>query len=120
MGSPPNKAPGKIRQLAMLFHIQKTTRLVGALLHDERVAGWRKFSFIGVIALLLLAMLVPEFTADIATGLIPVLNIFGLPVEIVTEAGVDWAVLGVAAFQLLKLFPADIVGEHYDRLFRGK
>jgi hypothetical protein len=39
-------------------------------------------------------------------------------VGIPAEATLDWAVLGVAAFNLLKLFPRDVVGEHYDRLFR--
>lgn len=112
------KTPLKIHQLALLLHMQKTSRLVGALLHDERVASWRKLSFIGILLALVVAIFVPEAAADITTALIPVLNLFGVPAEILGEAGIDWAVLAVAAFNLLHLFPTDIVGEHYDRLFR--
>ena len=43
-------------------------------------------------------------------------NALGLP----TEFAIDWIFVSVAAFNLLKLFPAEIVGEHYDRLFRSR
>jgi hypothetical protein len=44
-----------------------------------------------------------------------------LPVEILElplDGAIDWVTFAVATFSLLKLFPKEIVGEHYDRLFR--
>lgn len=119
MSAPRNtKTRPQIHQIALLLHIHKTSRLIGALMSDQRIASWRKVSFIGILLALLAALLVPEAAADIATALIPVFNLFGVPPEILGEAGIDWTVLAVAAFNLLRLFPMDIVGKHYDHLFR--
>ena len=106
-----------VRQASLLFHMGKTAALVNAIMKDARVHWLPKFFFFGVLGALLLALLFPESAAEIIGLGIPGigwgLDAIGIPVD----ATVDWAVLGVAAFNLLKLFPKEVVGEHYDRLF---
>lgn len=108
------------RFLTLLTHIPKTIGLTTAVLQDARVHWFPKLVFLGSLGTLLLALLFPETTAEIIGLGIPgvgwTLDLLGLPVD----ASIDWIALSVAAFNLLKLFPADIVGEHYDRLFRRK
>jgi hypothetical protein len=103
----------------LLFHIQKTTALVGSVLQDGRVSWVSKSLFLTCITALLGAIILPELGIDVAAffglpGIGAVLDMLGLPVD----ASFDWVAFSVAAYNLLKLFPAEIVGEHYDRLFR--
>ena len=67
---------------------------------------------------MLLALLFPESAAELLGLGVPgigwAFDALGIPVD----ATLDWAVLGVAAFNLLKLFPKEVVGEHYDQLFQ--
>jgi len=111
-------AQSTIRQTSLLFHLGKTAALIGAVMKDVRVHWLPKLFFFAALGALLLALLFPESILDISGVFAPVVgwafDAIGIPVE----ATLDWAVLGVAAFNLLKLFPRDVVGEHYDRLFR--
>lgn len=109
---------GGANPLSMIFHWRKTIGLTNAVLRDSRVHWLPKFAFVGAIGALLMALFFPEAAADIL-AFAPTLGIgdaLGVPVE----AGIDWVAFSVAAFNLLKLFPAEVVGEHYDRLFRGR
>ena len=113
-----SSAPVKtVRQASLLFHLGKTAALITAIMKDVRVHWLPKLVFFGVLGALLLALLFPESAAELLGLGIPGigwgLDAIGIPVD----ATVDWAVLGVAAFNLLKLFPKEVVGEHYDRLF---
>ena len=103
--------------LSMVFHFQKTAALTNALLRDARVHWLPKIAFVVSIFALLLALLFPEVATDFigTIGIGPIFDLLGVP----AEAGIDIVAFGVAAFNLLKLFPADIVGEHYDELFRN-
>jgi len=107
-----------VKQASLLFHMGKTTSLVSAIMKDARVHWLPKLFFFGALGALLLALLFPESAAEFLGLGIPgvgwALDALGLPVD----ATIDWAVLGVAAFNLLKLFPKEVVGEHYDHLFR--
>ena len=105
---------------ALLLHARKTLALTAAVLGDMRVHWFSKAMYISGIGAVLLALLFPETIVDVtaAVGLPGVgilLDGLGLPVD----ATVDWVAVAVAAFNLLKLFPPEIVGEHYDRLFRS-
>ncbi|HEY7348744.1 MAG TPA: hypothetical protein VH599_10550 [Ktedonobacterales bacterium] len=100
----------------LIFHLVKTGRLVVAVLGDRRVSLVRKGAYLGALGLLLLIPLLPEMAAQIVT----VASLL-LPVEILElplDGAIDWVTFAVATFSLLKLFPKEIVGEHYDRLFR--
>ncbi len=117
--SPPrSRVRGGANPVSMFVHIPKTIRLVGAVLSDPRVHWVQKFAFVGSIGALLLALFFPEMIADIFGGAFTggLFDLVGIP----AEAGIDWTVFAVAAFNLLKLFPAEVVGEHYDRLFRNR
>lgn len=115
-----NATHGSPNPIAMLFHMAKTFALTGSLLTDGRVHPARKAVFLTVMGVLVAAFLGSELAAEVFTNVVPFFGqIVGLG-EIPVDATVDWVVLSVAAFNLLKLFPAELVGEHYDRLFRHK
>ncbi len=107
----------KPKQLALLFHIRKTVSLIGAVLSDPRVHWIRKTLFLSTIAVLVAALIGGDAVSEFVEGVIFPLfgNLLGIPVD----GTFDWVLLSVAAYNLLKLFPAEIVGEHYDRLFRS-
>ncbi|HEV2236473.1 MAG TPA: hypothetical protein VGR57_07395 [Ktedonobacterales bacterium] len=109
--------------IAMLFHVFKSMSLAVSLLVDPRVHPARKAVFITVIGALIAAAVGVEGIGEAVTQ---VLNIFpGLGVfigagEIPVDVTVDWVLVAAALFNLLRLFPREIVGEHYDRLFRSR
>ena len=111
-------AQSTVRQASLLFHLGKTAALITAIMKDVRVHWLPKLFFFAALGALLLALLFPESMVDISAVFAPVVGWAFDAVGIPAEATLDWAVLGVAAFNLLKLFPRDVVGEHYDRLFR--
>jgi hypothetical protein len=111
----------KVNQLSLIFHVRKTVALASALLHDARVHWFSKLLFIGSVASVLLAVLFPELLADAVAavglpGIGPIFDLLGLPVD----ATIDWVAFAVATYNLLRLFPPDIVGEHHDRLFHSR
>lgn len=117
--SSPNGNPSKqssMNQLSLLLHMRKTAMLINAVLHDARVHWLPKSLFVGTLSALVLALLGGDVVGEFVSNVFPVVGpVLGLP----ADAGLDWVAFSVAAFNLLKLFPVDIVGEHYDRLFRS-
>lgn len=110
VSAPPN-------QWALLLHIRKTYALIRAVLADARVHWLPKAAFLTCIGAMLLVLLGGDLTAGIAESIVPFVGpVVGLPVD----ASLDWVAFTVVAFNLLKLFPTEIVGEHYDRLFRSR
>ena len=109
----------RLSQIALLLHARKTIGLAGAVLQDVRVHWFHKALYLVAVMTLLLAVLFPETLADTLAfiglpGLGGVLDVLGLP----ADAAIDWVAFAVATYNLLRIFPSDIVGEHYDRLFR--
>jgi hypothetical protein len=100
----------------MLLHLIFTLRLVGRCLGDPRVRPGSKALFLGVTGFLLLALLVPELTADLFAALIPIigplLDLVGIPFEGV----VDWGFLVLALGSLVSLFPPDVLRQHISEL----
>jgi hypothetical protein len=105
---------GQPKRADLIFHLFKTGRLVAAVLGDRRVSILRKVAYLGSVGLLLAILLFPEALAEIATLISIVFPILEIP----ADATIDWVAFAVATFSLLKFFPKEIVGEHYDRLFR--
>lgn len=109
--------------VSMFFHMFKTFSLTGSVLGDARVHPVRKMAFVTVLGTLILAALGVEGAAELVTQVLNVIPGLGLVIgagEVPVDFVVDWTLVTVAAFNLLRLFPADIVGEHYDRLFRAR
>jgi hypothetical protein len=109
-----------VNGFSLFFHIRKTFKLASAVLHDPRVHWAPKLAFIVSAGALGLAVLVPELGMDSIMAVIPGFGWLGDALGIPAEATFDWVTAAVAAYNLLKLFPAEIVGEHYDRLFRSR
>jgi riboflavin transporter FmnP len=103
----------------MLFHSIKTLALTGSVLQDARVHPARKAVFLTAMGVLIAAALGVEGAAELVNAIPFVGQFIGLG-ELPVDAVVDWVVVSVAAFNLLKLFPANVVGEHYDRIFRSR
>ena len=109
--------------IAMLFHMFKSVSLAVSLLVDPRVHTARKAVFITVIGALIAAAIGIEGVGEAVTQLLNVVPGLGAFIgvgEIPVDVTIDWVLVAAAMFNLLKLFPKEIVGEHYDRLFRSK
>ncbi len=104
--------PGRVE---IFFHIAKTGRLIKALLLDRRVPIWRKAFFFGSIGGLLFILLFPDLLNE--TVMSTVLPLAGTVIGIPLDAGFDWLAFAIAIVTLLRFFPAELVAEHYRRIF---
>ena len=102
------------KRAELILHLFSTTKLVSAILTDRRVHVVRKAAYLGTIGALLATLLFPEALIEVASLFTVVFPFLEIPVD----ASVDWVTFAVATFSLLKVFPKEIVGEHYDRIFR--
>lgn len=104
--------PGRLQ---MLLHIGKSFKFIGSLVSDRRIALWRKALFFGAIALLLVVLFFPDLLGEFVMNM--VLPLVGTIVGIPLDAGFDWAAFILAIPVLLRLFPADLMAEHYHNIF---
>lgn len=112
-------APRKVarpKRLDVFFHMIKTSRLIGELSKDRRISIARKIFFFGMIIALLVVLFFPDFFDEAFLSIVmPLLGtILGIPLD----AGFDWIAFTLAIVSLLRIFPAEIVGEHYQHVFR--
>jgi hypothetical protein len=100
----------------IFLHARKTFRLIGALVTDRRISLWRKVLFFGAIGGLLVLLLFPDlFNETFLSTIFPLIGtVAGVPID----AGFDWAAFALVALNLFKFFPAELVAEHYQRIFR--
>ena len=104
------------RRRDLVLHFFKSFKMIEAVLWDRRVSLVRKAAYLGGMGILLVLLLFPELLADSATLLTPLFSLVG--VEIPVEGTIDWMALAFASFSLLSLFPKEVLGEHYERIFR--
>ena len=103
----------RLGAMSSIVHLPRTLKIASNVMKDARVSIMPKIMFIGGIVALLLALLAPETLADIAVaipGVTAGLDLIGIPIE----GAVDWLAIGIAALNLMKLFPQEVVNEHYD------
>ena len=100
----------------LFLHAGKTLKLIGALLKDQRVSVGRKVLFFGAILFVLVLLLFPDLFGEAVLSVI--LPVVGTVVGIPLDAGFDWIVFAIVVVNLLKVFPADLVSEHYGRIFK--
>ncbi len=103
------------KRLQMLLHVGKSFNLVGALISDPRIALWRKALFFGSIVALLIVLFFPDILGEfvLSTVLPMVGTVLGVPLD----AGFDWLAFILVVSSLLRLFPADLIAEHYRSIF---
>jgi hypothetical protein len=105
----------RLNAAELLMHPFKTFYLITALLVDPRVSLVRKALFVIPIALLILAVLLPESLLAGLVGLI--LPLVGLALDAPINAALDWIGVALVSYALLRVFPAKIVAEYHARLF---
>ncbi len=100
----------------IFLHLGKTLKLIGALVTDRRVPLWRKALFAASIAVLLLILFFPDAINEVVLStVLPVVGtVLGMPLD----AGFDWVTFALVVVSLLRFFPAELVSEHYRRIFR--
>jgi len=102
----------------LLLHPFRTLRFVNALRRDPRVPFLRKLLYVGPIAALLLALLMPE--GIVAAAVSVLLPVIGPAISLPADAAVDWLGLAVAAYGLLGILPQAIVAEQHGHIFHPK
>jgi hypothetical protein len=105
----------RLNAVQKIVHLPRTLKVAGNVLKDARVGLGSKLMFVSGVAALLMALLAPETFLDVIVaipGATAVLDLIGIPIE----AAGDWIVLALAAFNLMKLFPQDVVDEHYENV----
>ncbi len=101
----------------IFLHFVKTGKLIGALFTDRRVPLVRKILFIITVAVLLLVLIFPDVIGEI--GLSAALPLVGTVLGVPIDAGFDWTAFALLAVNLLHVFPADLVTEHYNNIFHA-
>jgi hypothetical protein len=104
------------KRLDIFFHSFKTARLIGSLFKDRRISVFRKAFFVLTIVVLLAILIFPDALGEL--GLSAVLPLVGTVLGIPIDAGFDWAVFALVVVNLLRVFPANLVAEHYSDIFR--
>jgi len=104
------------RRRDIFLHAGKTFRLIGALMSDRRIVLWRKLLFLATIGGLLAILFFPDFFSE--TFLSVVMPVVGTIAGVPIDAGFDWMAFALVAVNLLKYFPAELVAEHYQTIFR--
>ncbi len=103
------------KRLDVFFHAIKTSKLVGALITDRRVPIVRKLLFFSALCAFLIVLLFPDILNEaVLSTVLPFVGTFlGVPLD----AGFDWVAFALVGVSLLRIFPAEIVSEHYNHLF---
>ena len=103
------------KRLDIFLHFPKTLRLIGSLIADGRIPLMQKIVFFGSILLLLVILFFPDLLSEgILSTVLPVVGtLLGVPID----ASVDWMAFAMLLVNFMRVFPADIVSEHYQQIF---
>jgi len=103
------------RRRDVFLHGVKTFRLLGALVRERRIPIVRKVLFLGSIVALLLILIFPDIIDSTILGTI--LPLIGAVLGVPIDAGMDWIAFSMVIVSLLRIFPAELVSEHYRNIF---
>ena len=103
------------KRFDIFLHFPKTLRLIGSLIADRRIPLMQKVVFFGSILLLLVILVFPDLLSEgILSTVLPIVGtVLGVPVD----ASVDWLAFAMLLVNFMRVFPADIVSEHYQEIF---
>lgn len=104
------------RRRDVFFHGFKTLKVIGSLLKDRRVPVYRKALFFLGLAGFAFILLFPDVLGEfVMSTLLPIVGtVLGIPID----AGFDWVAFALVGILLLRVFPAEIVSEHYKHHFQ--
>jgi len=105
------------RRFTLFLHAIKTFKLIGALSKDRRVPLSRKILFFGSLLFLLALLLIPDAFGEVFLSVI--LPFVGTVLGVPLDTGFDWVVFAIALVSLLRVFPAELVSEHYRSIFEN-
>lgn len=103
----------------VFFHPIRTGKFLNAIMRDDRIHTSRKVLFSLLVSALLVILVFPDALEETVISMIlPVIGtIIGIPLSL----GIDWGTFAVLSVYLLRVFPAEIVNEHYAALvMQGK
>jgi hypothetical protein len=105
-------------KISMFFHVIKTLNLVRSLLIDMRVSIVKKIIFVVPVIGLVLLLIFPDVVNEaFLSTILPIIGtVLGVPIDV----GFDWIALGLVALNLLRIFPDEIVAEHYQHIFHRR
>ena len=100
-----------VKRRQVFLHPVRSVNFLRALMVDRRIPLPKKALFVAMSCTMLALLLFPDVISEtILSMILPVLgSILGIPVDI----GLDWAAFAILSVNLLRVFPADIVNEHY-------
>ncbi len=110
-----NSKPALPKRRDVFLHAVKTSKLIGSLTGDRRVSITRKIFFFVIVLGLLAILAFPDLIDE--TVLSVILPFVGTIVGIPIDIGFDWAAFALVVVSLFKIFPAEVVEEHYRRIF---
>jgi hypothetical protein len=104
------------RRFDVFLHGRKTFKLIRVLMADRRIPVVRKVLFVSSIGALLVLLIFPDiFGEAILSTVLPLVGtVLGIPID----AGFDWVAFALLLVNLLRFFPAEIVAEHYQYIFK--
>jgi hypothetical protein len=83
---------------------------------DRRVALWRKGMFLATIVGMLVLLFFPDLLGEFVMS--TVLPVVGTVVGVPLDASFDWVAFALVVVSLLRVFPPELVAEHYRSIFR--
>ena len=103
------------RRRDIFFHAIKTAKLMGALVVDRRVPVVRKLLFVGTLIAFLVILLFPDAFGEVVMSTI--LPLAGTVLGVPLDASFDWVAFALAAVGMIRIFPPELVSEHYKHIF---
>ena len=102
---------GIVKRRHIFFHPIRSCNFVGALMCDQRISRARKVAFVVVTLTVVALMLFPSLVEEtFLSAILPILGtILGIPLDL----SFNWAALALLSVTLLRIFPSEVVDEHY-------
>jgi hypothetical protein len=106
-----------VKRREVFFHPVRSVCFIKALMLDPRIHASRKVVFVTLIMAMLAVMLFPGVIEEsVLSAVLPVLgSILGIPLDLT----LNWTSFALLSVTLLRVFPSQIVNEHYLALVKS-
>jgi hypothetical protein len=101
-----------VKRRQVFFHPVRSLNFMNALLRDSRIHVAKKVMFVLATMALIVMLVFPGLLEEtFLSAILPVLGtILGIPLDV----GLNWLSFALVSVHLFRLFPAEIVSEHYN------